>query len=82
MVSISYRHGDGPKKSMNLFLRPLDNPNDPVWSVIVMIAILLVGVSYYIAYILRMEEDSDGSNGSAEQEELLQLPCSEDQQGS
>ena len=67
---------------MNLFLRPLDNPNDPVWSVIVMIAILLVGTSYIIAYILRMEEDFDGSNGSAEQEKLLQLPRSEDQQGS
>mgnify|MGYP001221973197 CR=1 FL=1 len=66
---------------MNLFLRPLDNPNDPVWSVIVMIAILLVGVSFYIAYILRMKEDSNGSVDTTKQEELLQLPCSEDQQG-
>tara|TARA_Y100001935_G_C17072162_1_gene392114 strand:- start:9 stop:212 length:204 start_codon:yes stop_codon:yes gene_type:complete len=66
---------------MNLLLRPLDNPNDPVWSVIVMIAILLLGVSYYIAYILGTEEDSDGSDDTTKQEELLQLPCSEDQQG-
>ena len=29
---------------MNLILRPLDNVDDPVWSVIWMIVILLVGV--------------------------------------
>ena len=39
---------------MNLLLRPLDNVNDPVLSVIISIIILLAGVSYYIVYIMRM----------------------------
>ena len=50
---------------MNLLLRPLDNPNDPVWSVIISIIILLIGVGYYIRYIMRMafdELNDDGSN--------------------
>lgn len=39
---------------MNLLLRPLENPNDPVWSVIIMV-IMSVGVaSYAIYYILRL----------------------------
>tara|TARA_R100000027_G_scaffold40833_1_gene30399 strand:- start:406 stop:609 length:204 start_codon:yes stop_codon:yes gene_type:complete len=42
---------------MNLLLRPLDNPNDPVWSVIISIIILLIGVGYYIRYIMRMAFD-------------------------
>ena len=37
---------------MELFLRPLENPNDPVWSVIISIFILLIGVGYYIRYIM------------------------------
>jgi NADH:ubiquinone oxidoreductase subunit 2 (subunit N) len=37
---------------MELFLRPLENPNDPVWSVIISIIILLIGVGYYIRYIM------------------------------
>lgn len=37
---------------MNLLLRPLENPNDPVWSVIISLIILLTGVSYYIYTIL------------------------------
>ena len=48
---------------MNLLLRPLENTDDPVWSVIWMIAILLVGLAYVIVYILRMDErESHGSN--------------------
>ena len=39
---------------MELFLRPLADVNDPVWSVIISIIILLMGVGYYIAYIMRM----------------------------
>ena len=39
---------------MNLFLRPLENPNDPVWSVIISLIILLAGVSYYIYTIMSM----------------------------
>ena len=42
---------------MNLVLRTLENPNDPVWSVIISILILLVGVSYCIVYIMRMAFD-------------------------
>ena len=42
---------------MNLFLRPLENHNDPVWSVIISLIILLGGVTYYIVYIMRMAFD-------------------------
>ena len=42
---------------MNLLLRPLDNVNDPVWSVIISLIILLAGVSYCIVYIIRMAFD-------------------------
>ena len=64
---------------MNLFLRPLESTNDPVWSVIIMIAILLAGVSYYIFYILGIDNrESNGSNDPAEQKELLQLQSNGD----
>lgn len=64
---------------MNLILRPLENIDDPVWSVIWMIAILLAGLIYVIVYILRMDErESHGSDDTPEQEELLQLPSSGD----
>ena len=64
---------------MNLILRPLENTDDPVWSVIWMIAILLAGLIYVIVYILRMDErESHGSDDTPEQEELLQLPSSGD----
>ena len=39
---------------MNLLLRPLEDINDPTWSVIISILILLIGVAYYITYIMRM----------------------------
>jgi hypothetical protein len=56
-----------------MILKPLDNASDPTWSIIILLIILLVGVSYYIYYILRMSyaEMDDGSNGSTKQEELL-----------
>lgn len=64
---------------MNLILRPLENTDDPVWSVIWMIAILLAGLVYVIVYILRIDErESHGSDDTPEQEELLQLPSSGD----
>ena len=46
-----------------------------VWGVVIMVAILVVIVSWYIYYILRMayKEMSDGNNDPTEQEELLQL---------
>jgi hypothetical protein len=65
---------------MNLLLRPLENNNDPVWSVIISIMLLLVGVFYVVVYILGIDDrESNGSNGAAEQEELLQLQSSGDQ---
>ena len=68
---------------MNLVLRPLENPNDPVWSVIISIIILLAGVFYVIIYILRIDEsESHGSDDTPESEELLQLPSDRDQQSS
>jgi hypothetical protein len=42
---------------MNLLLRSLNDYNDPTWSVIISLAILLAGVLYYVAYILRMASD-------------------------
>jgi len=42
---------------VNLFLRPLENVSDPVWSVIISLIILLAGVTYYIVYIMRMAFD-------------------------
>ena len=39
---------------MNLILRPLEDINDPVWSVIISIIILLIGVFYYVRYIITM----------------------------
>ena len=42
---------------MNLLLRPLDNPDDPVWSVIILIIIAVVGVLGYVIYILNMAFD-------------------------
>ena len=61
---------------MNLLLRPLEDPNDPVWSVIISIIILfLIGVAWVIYYILGIDErESLGSDDTPESEELLQLP--------
>ena len=68
---------------MELFLHPLENPNDPVWSVIISIIILLIGVAYVIVYILGIDDKEDhGSNDTPKSEELLQLPSSGDQQSS
>ena len=55
-----------------------------VWGVVWMIAILLVIVSWYIYYILRMAymEMSDGSNDPTKSEKLLQLPNHGDQSSS
>ena len=55
-----------------------------VWGVIWMIVILLVVVSWYIYYILRMAyaEMNDGSNGTPKSEELLQFPSEGSGEGS
>ncbi len=60
---------------MNLLLRPLEDINDPVWSVIFSIMLLLVGVIYVVVYILGVDKrESHGRNDTSESEELLQLP--------
>jgi hypothetical protein len=62
---------------MNLILRPLDNPDDPVWSVIIMVILAVAMAVYVIIYILGVDKrESHGSNDTTEQEELLQLPSS------
>ena len=49
---------------MELLLRPHENINDPVWSVIISIMILLAGTMYYIVYIMRMAFDELNNGGS------------------
>jgi len=67
--------------AMNLILRPIEDINDPVWSVIISIIILLAGVFYVIVYILGIDErESHGSDDTTESEELLQLSSDRDQQ--
>ena len=55
-----------------------------VWSVIIMLAILLIIVTWYIYYILKMAyaEMNDGQDDPTKSEELLQLPSDKDRQGS
>ena len=68
---------------MNLLLRTHEGYNDPTWSVIVGLIIFLAGVTYYIVYIMRMDDELDyGNNDTTESEELLQLPSDEDKSGS
>ena len=63
---------------MNLILRPIEDINDPVWSVIISIIILLAGVFYVIVYILGIDErESHGSDDTSKSEELLQFPSDE-----
>ena len=66
---------------MNLLLRPLDYPSDPVWSVIIL-TIIAAGLALgYIVYILRIafSELENGRIDTTKQEELLQLPSDGDQ---
>ena len=66
---------------MNLLLRPLDNANDPVWSVIICVILAVAGAVFVVVYILReaFAELEDGSNDTPKSEELLQLPSDGDQ---
>lgn len=66
---------------MNLLLRPLENSNDPVWSVIILVILAVVGALGYVIYILNIAfaELENGSTETTEQEELLQLPSDGDQ---
>jgi len=66
---------------MNLFLRPLEDPNGVTWSIIWMMVILLIGVVYIIVYILGIDErEEHGSDDTSKSEELLQLSSDRDQQ--
>ncbi len=66
---------------MNLLLRPLDYPSDPVWSVIILTFLAVALALGYVIYILRMAfaELEDGRTDTTKQEELLQLPSDGDQ---
>ena len=60
---------------MNLLLRPLEYPSDPVWSVIIL-TIIAAGLALgYIVYILRIAfaELENGSIDTTKQEVVLQL---------
>ena len=64
---------------MNLLLRPLDIPGDPVWSVIIMVILALAMAVYVVIYILGIDErEEHGSHDTPKQEELLQLPSDGD----
>ena len=65
---------------MNLILRPLDNVADPVWSVIFMVFLAVVGAFYCIYYILGIAfaELENGTDDTTKQEVLLQLPSNGD----
>ena len=58
---------------MNLILRPLDYPSDPVWSVIILTFLAAALAFGYIVYILReaFAELEDGSHDTTKQEVLL-----------
>ena len=45
---------------MNLLLRPLDNPSDPVWSVIIMTILVVAMAIYSIYYILGIDVRENG----------------------
>ena len=49
---------------MNLILRPLNDINDPVWSVIFSIILLLAGVFYVVKYILGIDAREAQEHGS------------------
>ena len=49
---------------MNLLLRPLNDINDPVWSVIFSIVLLLIGVGWVVRYILLVDTREAQENGS------------------
>ena len=65
---------------MNLILKPLDIPGDPVWSVIIMVILALAMTVYVVIYILGIDErEEHGSHDTPKQKELLQLPSDGDQ---
>ena len=65
---------------MNLLLSPHSNVNDPVWSVILSVIIVVVMTVAYVVYIIKLSytELSDGCYETTKQEVLLQLPSDGD----
>mgnify|MGYP005626398373 CR=1 FL=1 len=65
---------------MNLLLRPLDNANDPVWSVIICVILAVAGALFVVVYILKeaFAELENGRTDTPKQEELLQLQSNGD----
>jgi nitric oxide reductase large subunit len=64
---------------VNLILRPLDIPGDPVWSVIIMVILAVAMAVYVIIYILGIDErEEHGSHDTPKQEVVLQLPSDGD----
>jgi hypothetical protein len=65
---------------MNLLLSPHSNVNDPVWSVILSVIIVVVMTVAYVVYIIKLSytELSDGRTDTTKQEVLLQLPSDGD----
>ena len=49
---------------MNLLLRPLNDINDPTWSIIISLLILLAGVAWVIKYILGIDAREAQEHGS------------------
>ena len=49
---------------MNLLLRPLEDINDPTWSIIISLLILLAGVAWVIKYILGIDAREAQEHGS------------------
>jgi len=48
----------GNHSIMNLLLRPLNDINDPTWSVIISIMLLLIAVGYVVRAILKYDDES------------------------
>lgn len=69
---------------MNLFLRPLENPNNVTWSVVWCLTVFLFGVLFYVINIFKIayKELNNERYDSSQQEELLQLQSDQDQQSS
>ena len=62
---------------MNLLLRPLNDINDPTWSIIISLLILLAGVSWVIKYILGIDErESHGQDAVSYTHLTLPTICS------
>ena len=65
---------------MNLLLRPHENLNDPVWSVIILLGCGLIFTLYCVIYILRLsfkELEEDGQVREQGQEGSIQAESRE-----